>query len=247
MTEKELIERAVSLEMQCLQIGDNLPLHNFSTTRINALKEMILRNGLRIEIGARGLRAESLSRYLRICQDLGAPLLRFVIDSPGYQPPADEVTGLLRDFLPALEKAKITLGIENHDRFKAKELALIMEALGSDSVGICLDCVNSIGAGEGLEYVADLLSPYTVNLHIKDFTIERLPHQMGFTVSGAPAGKGMTNIPLLMEYLANYGRCQSAVLEQWVPWQNSLDETIQKEKEWAEEGILYLKQHLCQQ
>jgi hypothetical protein len=64
---------------------------------------------------------------------------------------------------------------------------------------------------------------------------------MGFTITGAPAGTGLTNVPLLMEKLAKYNRCQSAVQEQWVPWQNSLEETIHTEKKWAEQSILYLK------
>jgi sugar phosphate isomerase/epimerase len=151
------------------------------------------------------------------------------------------VIHLLQDFLPEFKKNNMVLGIENHDRFKAQELAAIMEGIGSDRVGICLDCVNSMGAGEGLEYVADVLAPYTVNLHIKDFAIHRLPHKMGFTITGAPAGTGMTNVPLLMEKLTKYNRCHSAVLEQWVPWNHDLNKTIQLEREWAEAGVNYLK------
>jgi 3-oxoisoapionate decarboxylase len=133
------------------------------------------------------------------------------------------------------------LGIENHDRLRATELEFLMETLDSPHVGICLDCVNSLGAGEGLDHVAKHLSPYTVNLHIKDFTIQRAVHSMGFTVTGAPAGKGMTNIPALLETLGHFQRCQSAVLEQWVPFQGDLTRTIKLEERWAEESLSYLK------
>lgn len=151
------------------------------------------------------------------------------------------VIQIIKEVLPELMESNVTLGIENHDRFKSKELAAIMDAVANDHVGICLDCVNSLGAGEGLEYVADVLAPYTVNLHIKDFMIERVTHKMGFSVAGVPAGMGMTNVPMLMEKLAPYNRCQSAVLEQWVPWQQDLSKTIQVENEWAQQGINYLK------
>ena len=179
--------------------------------------------------------------YLLIAQSVHAPLLRFVIDGPDREPPIHEVTALLKDFLPEVKKANLTLGIENHDRFKVKDLARMLDDIGSDAIGICLDCVNSMGAGEGLEYVVDILAPYTVNLHIKDFTVTRLPHKMGFTITGTQPGRGMMNLPVLMEKLAPFNRCQSAVLEQWVPWQNDLATTIQTEREWAREGIHYLR------
>jgi sugar phosphate isomerase/epimerase len=165
-----------------------------------------------------------------------------VIDADDYAPDLLTITALLHSFVPELEKRKITLGIENHDRFKAKELANVMKAIDTKYVGICLDCVNSMGAGEGLEYVVDILAPYTVNLHIKDFKVERLWHNMGFTISGTPAGKGLSNIPMILEKLKPFNRCQSAVLEQWVPFDKDIEQVCKKEKEWASMGIQYLKQ-----
>ncbi len=116
-----------------------------------------------------------------------------------------------------------------------------MEAIGDRNVGICLDCVNSLGAGEGLDHVARLLSPYAVNLHIKDFTVERAEHSMGFSVTGTPAGRGMANFPALAEKIVKFNRCHSAILEQWVPFQGDLTKTIELEKNWADESIAYLK------
>jgi sugar phosphate isomerase/epimerase len=178
---------------------------------------------------------------MRLADHLNAPLIRFVIDTVQFEPDCDYIIHSIKNILPELKKNKITLGIENHDRLKAKELANIMEAVGDDQVGICLDCVNSIGAGEGLAYVSDVLAPYTVNLHIKDFIIKRLPHLMGFTVTGCPAGQGNTDIDMLMEKIGKYARCQSAVLEQWVVPANSEKETVLKEQQWAKASIDFLK------
>jgi sugar phosphate isomerase/epimerase len=132
--------------------------------------------------------------------------------------------------------------IENHDRFRATELASIIESISHEKVGVCLDCVNSLGAGEGLQWVSDVLAPFTVNLHIKDFSIRRVSHQMGFVVTGAPAGSGMTHVPELLNKLSRYKRCTSAVLEQWVGPESKIDDTIKKEQEWAKAGIRYLRQ-----
>jgi len=241
MDEKDLIKESLSFGLRCVQIGDNLPLHDFSPERIQGLKRYALVNAVRVEVGGRKLTEENLRRYISICSDLNAPVLRFVIDGDGYEPDLHTAERIIKNSLPELKERNITLGIENHDRFKARDLAALMASINSSFVGICLDCVNSMGAGEGLEHVAPVLAPYTVNLHIKDFTIERLPHKMGFTIVGVRAGTGMTNIAYLMELLGRYNRCQSAVLEQWVPPEGNLQATIKKENDWARQSMAHLQ------
>jgi sugar phosphate isomerase/epimerase len=240
--EQVLINKALTFGLKCLQIGDNLSIHTFDSKRLSDLKNKVTECGIRIEIGARGLMDEHLEKYIQLTDYLGAPLLRFIIDAPGFEPDDEIVVKTIKNILPQLKEKGIILGIENHDRFKAKELAVIMESVGDKHVGICLDCVNSMGAGEGLEHVVDILSPYTVNLHIKDFIITRLPHQMGFTVEGCPAGKGLTNIDLLMEKVGRYRSCESAIMEQWVVPENTKEATVEKEERWAQQSIDYLKQ-----
>ena len=241
LNEQDLVAKTIEFELKCLQIGDNVPLHTFTPERLSALRHAKNKNNIRLEVGARGLTEEHLHRYLDIAASLQSPLLRFVIDENKYEPELKTITPILKNILPHLKKHNITLGIENHDRFKAVELRNMMDAISDHNVGICLDTVNSVGAGEGLEWVTDVLAPYTVNLHIKDFSIMRFSHNMGFTVAGAPAGKGMLDLPRIMEKLSKHKRCQSAVLEQWVIPEKELVETIQKEKQWAIEGIKYLK------
>lgn len=240
MLETDLIEITRSYGLRHLQIGDNLPLHSFSEDRLNKFKADLVKQNIRLEIGARRLTAEHLQCYIELASRFNAPLLRFVIDGDDYAPDLLTITTLLHSFVPELEKRKITLGIENHDRFKAKDLANVMRAIDNKYVGICLDFVNSMGAGEGLEYVVDSLAPYTVNLHIKDFSVERLWHKMGFTITGTPAGKGLSNIPMILKKLKPFNRCESAVLEQWVPLEGDIELACRKEKEWASLGLQYL-------
>jgi 3-oxoisoapionate decarboxylase len=244
LTEHELVVQTVAFGLKCLQLGDNFPLHKIPAERLANLKTSIHDNGIRLEVGARRLTEEHLHRYIEITEYFKSPLLRFVIDADNYEPDDKTIVSILRNALPDLKKQKITLGIENHDRFKAKELSKIMDTISDDHIGICLDTVNSIGAGEGLHEVTEWLAPFTVNLHIKDFTIRRFPHNMGFTVTGAPAGKGMLDLPFLMEKLEKFDRCQSAILEQWVTPEPQLEETIKKERQWADESIRYLKDQI---
>lgn len=242
MNEIDLVNKAIHAGLNCLQIGDNLPLHTLSQERLDRLKGVVVKNNIRLELGARKLTAEHLHRYIGLAAFFQSPLLRFVVDGDHYEPASPAIIGILKDAVPQLKENKITLGIENHDRFKATELASIVDAVANNQVGICLDCVNSLGAGEGFDWVSSVLIPYTVNVHIKDFIIQRLPHKMGFTVTGAPTGEGMIDIPVLLEKLALHKRCESAVLEQWVEPEEKIEDTIRKEAGWADKGIQYLKQ-----
>jgi sugar phosphate isomerase/epimerase len=162
-----------------------------------------------------------------------------VIDGPDFSPDVPAILGIISNALPILKKENMVLALENHERLKAADFAGIVEKIGSDHVGICLDTVNSLGAGEGLDAVVELLGPMTVNLHVKDYRIKRLDHQMGVVVEGCPAGDGMLDLPRILERLGD--RCRSAVLEQWTPAAENLAGTIAREAAWAKKSISYLK------
>ena len=243
MIEVDLLNQTQAFGLNCLQIGDNLPLHTLPDERLQRFFQETVNQNLRLEIGAKGLRPAHVQRYIQLAGRLKSPLLRFVIDDTAYQPKPAEVTAIIREVLPELAQRNLTLGIENHDRFKATELAGIMEAVGNERVGICLDCANSLGANEGLAWVTEVLAPFTVNFHVKDFAIERLSHKMGFLVTGRPAGQGLLNLPWMLEQLARYDRCQSAILELWTVPEADPVETVKKEARWAEESITYLRSY----
>jgi sugar phosphate isomerase/epimerase len=241
MNEIDLVHQTVAFGLNCLQIGDNLPLQKLNKASKEQLKNELTNNHIRLEIGARKLDSEHLEECIALAVYFQSPLLRFIIDGNDYEPGTDVIISVIEPFLPQLADNNIILGIENHDRLKAAELAEMIESIDHANVGICLDCVNSMGAGEGLEQVVSLLAPHTVNLHIKDYKIERLSHNMGFIIDGEIAGKGMLDVNWLLSKIKNYNRCKSAVLEQWVPPEADNKATCEKEKRWAEESIHYLQ------
>lgn len=238
-SETDLISKAVELGADCVQIADNLPLHNLSGERLQRLRDLAGDHSVGIEVGARHMNPKNLERYIELAGFFHSPLLRFVIDGEGYQPSVKEVIQVIRTFVPELERKNIVLVIENHDRLKASEFRQIVTSVGSDHVGICLDSVNSMGAGEGIETVTALLAPYTYNFHVKEFVVERHAHKMGFTVHGCPLGKGQLPLSWMLGRLT--GKCRSAILEQWVPPEADIGDTVRKEQQWAKESFNYLK------
>src|SRR5688500_11580871 len=80
MTEHDLLDIAARDGVSVLQIGDNLPLHTFSETRLSEFAKAAASRHIQIEVGARRLVPERVAKYAIIARTLGARLIRFVID-----------------------------------------------------------------------------------------------------------------------------------------------------------------------
>ncbi len=236
-----LLEKAISKGITVVQIADNLPLEILSDEETDLLRNFADAKGISLEMGGRGLTPEHTMTCLKTAEAISSTILRMVIDTNNFEPKVPEIIAIIRELAPEFRSRKIKLAIENHDRLKAREFEKIVLETDPEIVGICLDSVNSMGAGEGFETVSEILAPYTINFHVKDFTIQRISHKMGFVIEGRPAGKGMLNIPYLFKKIGQYSRCRSAILELWTPPEKSIEETIIREEKWADESIQYLK------
>jgi sugar phosphate isomerase/epimerase len=240
----QLVDKANSFGLNVIQIADNSPLHLLSNNELDSLYEYAKRKQVNIEVGTRGLKPENLKAYVSIARKLKSEILRIVIDEPGYSPRIDEVILILKETIPLLRQNDIKLAIENHDRFKSREFARMVLETDPEWIGICLDSVNSMGAGEGIDEVVKTLAPFTINLHLKEFTIRRVSHKMGFVIEGLPAGQGMLNIQSLIQTIEKTGKCKSAILELWTPPADSIEETLKKENDWADKSIDYLRKFI---
>ncbi|WP_422079552.1 sugar phosphate isomerase/epimerase family protein [Ulvibacterium sp.] len=241
MSAFELLEKAVQHGVNRVQIADNLPLHGHTFSELKAIKGFALENRLLIEVGMRGMTPKNLETYLELAVFFNSPFLRMVIDTESFEPEVDQIVEIVNEALPKFKDAGVVLAVENHDRFKASSFVEIIERTDKRWVGLCLDTINSLGADQTIGEVLAELAPYTVNFHVKDYEIRRKSHNLGFDVLGAPAGRGMMPIEMILKELAKYNRCQSAILELWTPPEESIKTTIAKEEQWATESILYLK------
>ena len=244
MTAFELIDKASAMQIAYVQIADNLPLENFSGNALQKLLEYAQQKGITIEVGARQLTVDRLLTYLDIAKTLNSRILRFIIDGPGYTPSIKVIVEAIKCIIPFLEKNQIYLALENHDRLFTTDFVKIIEKTDSKWVGICLDTVNSMGAGEGLETVIKRLAPLAVNFHVKEFIVKRIYHMMGFEIEGVPLGDGQLPLNKVLKSLGP--QCHTAILEQWVPpIQGDLPATIKREDTWANQSVKYLKDILA--
>ena len=241
----DLLQCAVDLGVGVVQIADNLPLHELNEAELQAVLDFADSNRLSLEIGTQGIEPGHLRTYLALARRVHSPLVRTLLDAPGRHPSPEDAAALLRQIVPEFEAAGVCLAVENHDRFPARVLADILDAIPSDCVGVCLDTANSLGCGEGLDTLLPVLGPRVVNLHIKDFRAERLPHQKGFLIQGCAAGDGLLDVPRLLAALKSQGRAPNAILELWVSPLENLEATVSLEAAWVEQSVGCLRQWIA--
>jgi len=232
-----LLRIAREAGLSLVQIADNVPLHAWTPAELARLKAEADESGVALEVGTRGTEPSLLLAYLDVARAVGSPFVRTLATTPDL----DAAKAQLLEALPAYERAGVALALENHGLHTTKQLVRLFEEVGSPFLGCCLDTVNSFGALDSPDTVVADLMPHLLNLHIKDFDITRIDHQMGFVVLGTPAGAGKLNVPSLLRAARERGRRANAILELWPPYQGSVEATIALEREWLRQSLAYLR------
>jgi 3-oxoisoapionate decarboxylase len=228
MDADRLLSWAIDHHLTAVQYCENLSLFALEDQELDRLADRATDARVALEMGLKGLEMTTHQRALNLAHRIGSPFVRMVIDNGPDQPSFFQAAERLAPIAELYRQQNIRLGIENHDRFPAKVLRQLVEDLGTDVVGICLDTANSLGCLEGTEEVVRELGALAINVHVKDIAIRRIPDMMGFTVSGTPLGKGMIDFAPIIAQTPNV---ESLTLELWPP---AGPGDCDLEMEWAE-------------
>ena len=235
-----LLDKAAAFGCEVVQLCDNIAPESLSAADAAALGRRAAAMGIGLQVGTRGVEPDHLRCFLALATRTGSDLVRSMLPKTGIGADVHEAAAMLSAVMPEFEKAGVLLSIENHDRHRCRELRWLVERAASPNLGICLDTVNSFGAAEDPSRVMDTLLPLANCLHIKDFTIQRVEHQMGFVVVGAPAGEGMLDIEQALTGFPDPGGRGAVILESWTPFQGSAAASIELEDDWAKRGMTHL-------
>jgi len=241
MTAVELVRKGSEIGAGTVQFLDNLPLDSFSDGELQEVKAAAQEHGMEIQLGTRGVTPAHLSRFLAVATTLGCRLVRTMGGWHGEPATTAEMEGDLREILPAYAEAGVSLALENYEAYSTLELGTLVRKIGHPSLGICLDLTNSFGALESADAILDHLAELTINIHLKEFVVERLPHLMGFAFIGRPVGQGKLPLETIFSRVADFGREPDAIVELWTPFKETLAETLLQEEKWARESVRYLK------
>ncbi|MGI6367079.1 MAG: sugar phosphate isomerase/epimerase family protein [Anaerolineae bacterium] len=231
MDHTTLLRRALALELDLVQFADNMPLHLLGDEALADLGALSRQLGVAIEVGTKGMDRDLLSRYVSIATHLGSRALRLVLDVP--QP--SEAQAGLRWLLPQLERAALPLAIENHGEFPAAALAEIVRQLGHPLLGFCADTANNLLLLEPPLQTLTQLAPRALQLHLKDYAVERAP--VGYRITGRQLGEGQLDMAAALACIQPVKRNLDVMLEAWMDPAGDWAETLLREEKWIASAV----------
>lgn len=220
----QTLDYVKSLGLDGIQFGS---IGNMSKSRdigeLDALRQYANEAGLYIDTGvdtcnpaifrrSEEEQREAITRDIRIFAKMGWHELRSVISyyDERYVHPVPWETHLqksisfLQSLRPALEECGSRINLENHGD-STFDLLHIVEAVGPDICGFCLDTANTLVNAEDPVMAAKRVAPYTQMTHCKDgitFFSEN-----GVSRQGKPPGQGIVDfaqiIPILHAFNPN--------------------------------------------
>jgi sugar phosphate isomerase/epimerase len=176
--------------------------------------------GIDLEIGMRsicpsstifepsaGTATEQLTKVIEAATMVGSPIVRCVLgrfgdrtEPGGIEPRIDETIAVLRSLRTRVVDGGLKVAVENHaGDMQARELKMLVEAAGTDFVGVCLDSGNSLWALEDPHLALDVLAPYVLTSHMRDGVVWNVPD--GAAVSWTRMGEGQIGIE---RYIGQY-------------------------------------------
>lgn len=244
MTLIEEFEDARALGVGLFQICDYAPLEQMSDAQLRDAARAARDNELTIELGTKGIAPDHLARYLRLAEVFDTALVRSMITDPDSYATLGEAVTSLRDSIQAFEQVGVTLALETYEQIATADLVGVVEAVGSDALGVCLDPANIVAR---LELPGDCVAtaaPVVKNVHVKDFAFARQPGWVGFTYSGAAMGEGLHDYAALLDAVRPRERGINEIVEHWLPWQSDAPTTITTERAWTTQTLDYLRSTL---
>jgi len=239
-----LLRRTKELGLHLLQVADNFPLDKFEDSTLRSMASKAKEMGIEIEVGTSGISHKNLLKYLELAKLFDSRIVRTVIRPEEIKAGLSSVIENIRSVLPRFIEEDVHLIIENYEQVRADQLLRIFKTFNSEYLGLCLDTTNSIGAVEPIDEITMKLLPYIQELHLKDYQVYRFNHKFGIVVIGAPLGEGKLDLDWILNTLINAGKDINIILEQWLPFTRSLEETLQLEAEWIWKSLTVLREKL---
>jgi 3-oxoisoapionate decarboxylase len=159
---------------------------------------------------SQGSAEEQLGRAIDAAVVCGSPLVRCVLGNTfdrrtpgGIEPHIDQVLQILRRMRSRVKDAGIKIALENHSGdMQARELKMLVEAAGTEFVGVCIDSGNASWAIEDPHLTLETLAPYVLTSHMRDSALWTTP--AGIVGQWTRMGDGNVDIA---RYIRTYMDC----------------------------------------
>jgi sugar phosphate isomerase/epimerase len=144
-----------------------------------------------------GTLEEQAGRALRASRIFGATCMRCVLggdpERPQIEMHIDNMIKAVRGMRSRIVDSGIKLAVENHGGdLQAREMKMMVEAIGTDICGVCLDSGNPVWMLEDPHMTLEMLLPYAETCHVRDSAVWKVPE--GVAVRWVNMGEGNVDI-----------------------------------------------------
>jgi sugar phosphate isomerase/epimerase len=216
---RQLIDHAVTLACDSVFITDFGPFRGaHDDASLAALRTYGAERGVGIELGSWsicpsagrfkkdwGSGDEHLALGIRMARAVGSPAFRVILGdrndrlSPGgIRARIADTVEVLRRARPLALEAGVKIAVENHaGDMQSRELLGLVEAAGSDVVGVNFDSGNACWTLEDPLSALRRLAPHVLTTSLRDTMLWESP--LGFTAQWTAMGEGCTDLPAFFE------------------------------------------------
>ncbi len=144
-----------------------------------------------------GTLEEQVARALKASQIFGATCMRCVLggdpERPQIEMHIDNMIKAVRTIRSRIADSGVKLAVENHGGdLQAREMKMMVESVGTDVMGVCLDSGNPVWMLEDPHMTLETLIPYAETSHVRDSAVWKVPE--GIAVRWVNMGDGNVDI-----------------------------------------------------
>jgi len=150
--------------------------------------------------------ARIVIHHLDVARKLGSPILRCVAGNlftrdEGHDMTAlaDRAVAILREACKAAGDMGLKIAMENHADFTVRELASILARVNSPAFGFTVDCANLAFDLDDPLRLADIMAPFALTTHFKDYRIIRT--RSGLALENCSVGDGDIDVGTIARVL----------------------------------------------
>jgi sugar phosphate isomerase/epimerase len=220
----QFLDYAAKLGLDNVQFSERSNLTSHDADYLRDLKAYADKLGLTIEVGMGsfdryaasfrpeyGSGEEQLTAMLHVAAAVGSPVVRCFLGAQDERSGAvalrehiAECVRTLRAVAPLVRELGIKIAVENHGGVDllARELRDLIETVGTETVGVCLDTGNPPYAAEDPLLSTAILAPYTITTHLRDTKVWAT--EDGAAAQWVPLGAGSADLPAILALLAEH-------------------------------------------
>jgi sugar phosphate isomerase/epimerase len=102
---------------------------------------------------------------------------------------------------PVTSRHRMSLAIENHKDWRIDQMLGMLNRLGSEYIGVCIDTGNSFALLEDPMEVVKAYAPVGFAAHLKDMAVAE--YEDGFLLADVPLGEGLLDLPEMVRIMRN--------------------------------------------